>query len=138
VRIPLGGQRKRQRQERNTEFILPDRILGVHEPKPVALPADAGDPDAVQPDGKFVGHYQSALSSVILTPSSLSTRRIRLTCSVSFPRSRSERYVRLRPVRSASSAWESPLCRRKCRMAADIASLPGFTGNVSVSVFQDR
>src|ERR1039457_391829 len=114
LRIPLGGQRKRQRQERNTELILPDRALGVREPKPTALLADAGGPDAVQPDG----HYQSALSSVILTPSSLSTRRIRLTCSVSLPRSRSERYVRLRPVRSASSAWESPLCRRKCRMAA--------------------
>jgi hypothetical protein len=52
---------------------------------------DLGDPNAVQPDGKPVCHYQSALSSVILTPSSLSTRKIRLTCSVSLPCSRSDR-----------------------------------------------
>ena len=104
VGIAIGRERKVERQEGHAAGVGGESLFGVGEPQPsLALAVDDS--------------YQSAFWRVARTPKSLRMRRILRSYPVSLPCSSSDRYVRLRPAMSASSAWVRPACWRYFRIA---------------------
>ena len=89
--VPPGGDRHRQREQRCAQRVVLECSGGVRQSRAPPVGVDDRHTVAVQPHRQLVGHYQSALSKVILTPSWRSTLKSRLTCSVSLPFSSSDR-----------------------------------------------
>ena len=88
---PFGTDGQRQREQRRAEAVESDRLWGVGQAGTTSILIDRGDQRAGEPDAEVLLPHHSASSMVIRTPSSRSTRRIRRTCSVSFPLSRFDR-----------------------------------------------